>query len=40
VDEARRLLRELEQEQPRYRGFAQAVAAHPEMPALDEILTE
>jgi uncharacterized Ntn-hydrolase superfamily protein len=40
VEEARRLLRELERNQPRYRGFVQAMARHPDMPALDQILSE
>lgn len=40
VEGARRRLRELEQEQPRYRGFVRALAQHPEMPALAEILAE
>lgn len=40
VAEARRLLRKLEEEQPRYRDFAQAMAQHPELPALHEILAE
>lgn len=40
VAEARRLLGELEQEQPRYRGLVRAFAQHPEMPPLDEILAE
>jgi uncharacterized Ntn-hydrolase superfamily protein len=40
VEEARRLLHELEQEQPRYRGFVTTMARHPEFPALDEILAE
>jgi uncharacterized Ntn-hydrolase superfamily protein len=38
--EARRLLQELEQEQPRYRAFVTAMARHPEFPALEEILAE
>jgi uncharacterized Ntn-hydrolase superfamily protein len=40
VDQARRLLHGLEQEQPRYRGFVRAMARHPEMPALEQILAE
>jgi uncharacterized Ntn-hydrolase superfamily protein len=40
VDEARRLLNELEQEQPRWRDVALACARDPELPALAEILAE
>jgi hypothetical protein len=38
--EARRLLHELERDQPRWRDMVRAFAQHPEMPALDEILAE
>jgi uncharacterized Ntn-hydrolase superfamily protein len=40
VRKARRLLEELEQEQPRYRSLVHAFAQHPEMPPLDEIIAE
>jgi uncharacterized Ntn-hydrolase superfamily protein len=40
VAQARRLLDELEREQPRYRGLVRSFAQHPEMPPLDEILAE
>lgn len=39
-EEARRLLRELEAEQPRLRDLAVAMSRHPDLPSLDEILTE
>jgi uncharacterized Ntn-hydrolase superfamily protein len=40
VKEGRRLLHELEQEQPRMRGLVRSLAQHPELPPLDEILAE
>jgi len=39
-EEARRLLRQLESEQPHWRDLAVAMSRHPDMPALDEILAE
>jgi uncharacterized Ntn-hydrolase superfamily protein len=40
VDDARRLLEELEHTHPRWRDLARAFAKHPEMPMLEEILGE
>lgn len=40
VEQARRLLHELEREQPRWRAMVVAFARHPEMPPLDAILAE
>jgi uncharacterized Ntn-hydrolase superfamily protein len=40
VDEARRLLRELEHEAPRWRELARSLARHPDAPPLEEILGE
>jgi uncharacterized Ntn-hydrolase superfamily protein len=40
VEEARRLLYELEREKPELRGLVRSLAQHPEMPPLDEILAE
>lgn len=40
VDLARRLLAELERDQPRYRDFARALSHHPDMDALARILGE
>jgi uncharacterized Ntn-hydrolase superfamily protein len=40
VEEARRLLHELEREKPQLRGLVRSLAQHPEMPPLDEILAE
>jgi uncharacterized Ntn-hydrolase superfamily protein len=40
VEEGRRLLAELEAEQPRWRDAFRALAHHPEMPPLQEILDE
>jgi uncharacterized Ntn-hydrolase superfamily protein len=40
TEEARRLLHELEREQPRWRDLVKAFARHPEMPPLEEILAE